>query len=188
MKIILTQDVANLGSLGDEIEVKGGYGRNFLIPQNMALPVTRANVKQIEHRRTFLAKKRAEAIAGAQGLAAKVAAAELVFEVKAGDAGKLFGSVTSKMVLAKFEELGIEVSKKGLGMPNAIKTLGTTIVEVRLHTEVIAKASVKVIMDAESAEAAKAAARAKKKASPDEDGEEEENDSEEVSEESAEEE
>lgn len=144
MKIILTQDVEKLGSLGDELEVKRGYARNFLIPQGKAVPITRSNVKTITHKRALIDKQRADAISKAQDLAKKIESAEVVFKMKSGDSGKLFGSVTLKHIYDELDEKGIELDRKKLTLANPIKTLGKHEIFVKLHTEVNAKLTIAV--------------------------------------------
>jgi len=160
MKIILTQDVYKLGSLGDEVNVKSGYGRNFLIPQNMAVPVTKANQKLIDHQRALLAEKRKTAIDEAKALATKLQAVELSFTVKAGESGKLFGSVTMKQIMAALHDAGIDLSKKVVQLGAPIKTLGTHSLTAKLHTEVSCDFSIKVEGDKEALAEAKAQAAA----------------------------
>jgi large subunit ribosomal protein L9 len=144
MKIILKKDVVKLGSLGDELDVKPGFARNYLIPQGKAVPVTRANIKQITHHRALLAKQRADAIEKAEMLAKKLEEAEIVFEMKSGDSGKLFGSVTQKHVYEALEEKGIELDRRKLNLSTPIKTLGSHVINVKLHTEVSADLKVQV--------------------------------------------
>ncbi len=144
MKIILKQDIYKLGSLGDEVNVKAGYARNFLIPQGAAVPVTKANQKLIAHQRSLLAQKRQTAIDEAKALGAKLQDANLVFKVKAGESGKLFGSVTTKQIIEALHEKGIDLSKKVVQLALPIKQVGTFSLMAKLHTEVACEFSVKV--------------------------------------------
>jgi len=152
MKVILKEDVIKLGSLGDEVEVKGGYARNYLIPQGKALPLTRANIKQINHHRGLLAKKRADAIEEAKQMAQKIEDAELTFTMKSGESGKLFGSVTQKHIFDELTENGVEVDRKRLHISSPIKSLGNHLISIKLHTEVIANLRVKVLSESTEAE------------------------------------
>ena len=147
MKVILKEDVLKLGSLGDEVDVKNGYARNFLIPQGKALPVTRANIKQINHQRGMLAQKRADAIDAAKSLAQKLEDAELMFTMKSGESGKLFGSVTQKHIFDELAENGVELDRKKLHISSPIKTLGNHLVPIKLHTEVSANLRIKVVSE-----------------------------------------
>lgn len=148
MKIILTKDVDKLGSLGDELEVKSGYARNFLIPQGLALTVNRENQKFIDRQRERLAKQRTDAIEACQATAKQLAEADLQFSVKSGDDGKLFGSITQKHISDALEEKGINLGKKKLNLAAPIKSLGSHAITVKLHTEVTAELVVKVVSDA----------------------------------------
>lgn len=150
MKVILKEDVFKLGSLGDEVEVKQGFARNFLIPLGKALPLTRENIKQVNHHRNILAKKRADAIEQAKAFAAKLTEVELVFTMKSGESGKLFGSVTQKHIHDALVEKGIEIDRRKLHLPSPIKSLGSHQIAVKLHTEVNAQLSVKVVAEVEA--------------------------------------
>ncbi len=136
MRIILTQKVAGLGSLGDEVNVKDGYARNFLLPRGMAMLAGGKNAKAIEHRRLFLEKQRAEAIDMAQTEAEKVEALNLVVKAKVGRGGRLFGSVTNRDLHAQFTEHGFEVDRKSIALHAPVKSLGTFGATVKLHTDV----------------------------------------------------
>ena len=151
MKLILKTDVDNLGSLGDEVEVKDGYARNFLIPQGMAAKITASNIKQVIHQRALLAKKRASAIEKAKIMGDEIQRVELIFPMKAGENGKLFGSVTQKQIFEALKEKEIELDKKHLRIQAPIKTLGTHVFPLNLHTEVSANLIVKVIAEAQEA-------------------------------------
>lgn len=153
MKVVLKEDVFKLGSLGDEVEVKRGFARNFLIPQGKALPLTRENVKQISHQRSILAKKRADAIDQARNFAKQLEEIEIVFAMKAGESGKLFGSVTLKHIYEALAEKGIELDRKQISLSSPIKALGSHVLPVKLHTEVNADLVIKVV--AESVEESK---------------------------------
>lgn len=149
MKVILKEDVYKLGSLGDEISVKDGYARNFLIPQSKAVPVTKGNKKMVEHHRALLAQKRKAAIDEAKAMAAKLKATDLVFKVKAGESGKLFGSVTLNQILDALHEQGIDLTKKLVNIAGHIKTLGSHSVSAKLHSEVACEFKIRVEAEGE---------------------------------------
>ncbi|MGK0289744.1 MAG: large subunit ribosomal protein L9 [bacterium] len=149
MKIILKQDIENLGSLGDEVVVKAGYARNYLIPENLGLPITKQNIKQLQHHRELLAKNRALAIGGAKELAEKLDDMEVIFTMKAGENGKLFGSITSKDILNALEANDIDLGKKQMSLSGPIKSLGSHNIIFKLHTEVSATLSVKIVAEKE---------------------------------------
>jgi len=136
MQILLTQNVPNLGALGDRVNVKDGYARNYLLPRGMAIAAGSKNARQIEHQRKRLEKLRQEAVAAAKGEAEKVAAIEIVVKAKTGPGGKLFGSVSSRDLAAAFAEKGIELDRKAFVLHATAKHTGTFGATVRLHTDV----------------------------------------------------
>ena len=144
MKVILTQNVPHLGSLGDEVNVKNGYARNFLLPRGMALAPTSHNARQIAHRRRVLEKSRAEAVAAARSEAERLAELELVVQAKAGPSGRLFGSVTNRELLAKLAELGFALDRRAIVLHEPIKSIGQHGITVRLHSEVKLELQVRV--------------------------------------------
>ena len=138
LKVILRQDVTDLGQSGDVVTVKPGYARNFLLPRGMAFEATSANVRKLEEE-----KKKGEARSKQQYLEAKRRASQLesvslTFHANAGDEGKLFGSITSADIAERLKEQGLdfEVDKRDIEIDEPIKALGVYNVPVRLHTEV----------------------------------------------------
>jgi len=157
MQIVLKVDVDKLGSLGDEVDVKRGFARNYLIPKGYAVPLTRANSRQIEHQRGLLAEKRKAAVDKAKDLAEKLEDLVLEFKMKAGGQGKLFGSVTQHQIVEALAEKGITLGKKVFHLSAPIKTLGPHTFTLKLHTEVSANLQLKVVAEqAENEEAAEA--------------------------------
>jgi large subunit ribosomal protein L9 len=144
MQIILTQNVPNLGALGDLVKVKDGYARNFLLPKGLAIAAGSKNARHIEHQRKRLEKLRADAIAGAKGEADKVKALQIVVKAKAGPGGKLFGSVTNRDLQAAFAQLGVDLDRKAFVLHSPAKHTGTFDATVRLHTDVKVEISFKV--------------------------------------------
>lgn len=144
MKVILTQNVQHLGSLGDEVNVKNGYARNFLLPRGMALVPTSNNAKQIDHRRRALEKNRAEAMESARSEADRLSELELTFKAKSGPSGRLFGSVTNRDLQAQLAEHGFELDRRSIIVHQPIKSVGTHDITVKLHTEVKLDMIVKV--------------------------------------------
>ncbi len=138
MEIILLEKVANLGNLGDQVKVKAGYGRNYLIPQKKAVPATKANIEKFEARRAELEQAAAEALAAAQARAAKIAAVGTIkLARQAGDEGKLFGSVGPLDISEALTAAGVEVEKREVLISNAIHTIGEFEVNIRTHTDVL---------------------------------------------------
>jgi large subunit ribosomal protein L9 len=150
MQIILLDKVANLGGLGDNVTVKSGYARNFLFPQGKAVPATKANIEKFEARRAELEAKLAADLAAANDRAAKVAAlGEVTIASKAGDEGKLFGSVGTRDIADAITEAGVKVSKAEVKLPNGtLRETGEFDIDLQLHAEVIATVKVVVIAEA----------------------------------------
>ena len=137
MKVILLSDVKGRGREGDVIEVARGFATNYLLPRNMALLATPGNVKQLEARMHNIRKREETKRAEAEGLAAQITGKTLVIEAKAGDGGKLFGSVTAGMVAdALVAQLGVDVDRKKLDLHGHIKTVGEHTIDVRVYSDV----------------------------------------------------
>lgn len=155
MKLILRADMENLGKLGDVVAVKPGYGRNYLIPQGLAMLATPSNLKVFELERRKLQAKMDSLRSDAEVLGSKVAAATVAIEVRVGDGDKLYGSVTSAMIADNLEAQGIVIDRKKIVLDDAIRTLGVHEVPVKLHAGVTAAIRVMVcrqgekLMDAE---------------------------------------
>jgi large subunit ribosomal protein L9 len=147
MKLILRADVENLGTLGDVVEVKPGYGRNFLLPQGLAMVASPANLKVFEQERKKLQARMDALRAEAQGLQARLEALDVVIPMHVGDNDKLYGSVTSTIIGDALAALGVEVDRRRILMDAPIRTLGELPVRVRLHASVVAVVPVKVISD-----------------------------------------
>jgi large subunit ribosomal protein L9 len=150
MQIILLDKVANLGGLGDNVAVKSGYARNFLFPQGKAVPATKANIEKFEARRAELEAKLAADLAAANDRAAKLAAlGEVTIASKAGDEGKLFGSVGTRDIADAITEAGVKVSKAEVKLPTGtLRETGEFDIDVQLHAEVTATVKVVVIAEA----------------------------------------
>lgn len=150
MDIILLDKVANLGGLGDKVVVKSGYARNFLFPQGKAVPATKANIEKFEQRRAELEAKLAETLATSQARAEKIAAlAEVTVASKAGDEGKLFGSVGTRDIADAITAAGVAVTKAEVKLPNGtIRETGEFNIALQLHAEVTATIKVVVVAEA----------------------------------------
>lgn len=150
MDIILLDKVANLGGLGDKVSVKAGYARNFLFPQAKAVPANKANLEKFEARRAELEAKLAANLTAAQDRAAKVAElAEVTIASKAGDEGKLFGSVGTRDIADAITEAGVAVAKAEVKLPNGtIRETGTFDIDLQLHAEVTATIKLVVVAEA----------------------------------------
>ncbi len=150
MKIILLEDIQNLGYKDDVVEVKNGYGRNYLIPQKKAILATESELKQLAEKQKQQAQKMAKIKADAEALAAAITAAgELTIAVKASEEGKIYGSVGNIQIAEALGAKGVEVERKSISV-ETIKALGSYVAVAKLHREVSAEISVNVV--AESAE------------------------------------
>jgi large subunit ribosomal protein L9 len=135
-EILLLQPVENLGAEGDQVTVKAGYARNYLLPRKLALPITQANKKHIESLKSRRAEREAKEVAAADALKTKIEGISMVFEVKTGEDDKMFGAVTANDLLARFKEKGIELDKRQVSLYTPVKSLGKHTTKVRLHKEV----------------------------------------------------
>jgi len=146
MKLILTQEVTGLGGPGDIVEVKDGYGRNFLVPRGLGMVWTRGGEKQVAVIRRGREVREVRDLGQAQELAAQLAALKVTLPSRAGQGGRLFGSVTAADVVDAVKTAGgPSLDKRRVELPVAhIKTVGTHTVSVRLHPEVVATVAVEV--------------------------------------------
>jgi large subunit ribosomal protein L9 len=149
MQVILLDKIGNLGGLGDTVAVKSGYARNFLIPQGKAVMATKANVEMFEARRAELEAKVAEELTAAQARAEQVEALEaIVIASKAGDEGKLFGSIGTRDIADAVTAAGVKVAKSEVRLPEgALRTTGEFEVSLQLHSEVFATVKVEVVAE-----------------------------------------
>lgn len=145
MKVILNQDVKGQGKKGQLVEVSDGYARNFLFPRNLAKPATKDNINVMKGKQESLEYHQQKELDEAKVTAEKIDNLKVTLKAKAGDNGKLFGSVTSKDVSeALTMQHHIKIDKKKFVMPDGIKTLGTTVVDVKVHAGVTAHLKVEV--------------------------------------------
>lgn len=147
MKLILRADVENLGRLGDVVTVKPGFGRNFLLPQGLAMLASDANLKAFELERKKLQAKMDALRTEASDLSAKIAATDLVIPVRVGENDKLYGSVTTAIIGDALAQKGVDIDRRRILLDAAIRTLGTHEVRVRLHADVVATLNVKVVAE-----------------------------------------
>jgi len=146
MQIILMEKVVNLGNLGDEVKVKDGYARNYLLPQGKAKRATEANRKVFEAKRAELEAVQAKLLAEAQAQAAKLDGLMLQITRKTGMDGRLFGSVTNIDIAEALHAQGQEIERSSIRLPlGPLKTVGDTPVEIALHSDVVATVTVSVL-------------------------------------------
>ncbi|HEX5875374.1 MAG TPA: 50S ribosomal protein L9 [Pyrinomonadaceae bacterium] len=148
-KVLLREDVDDLGARGEIVRVRAGYARNYLLPRKLAVEATAGNVKGIESERAALLKKEAKERATAEAQSQQMGALELEFKRKAGEQGALYGSVTSMDVAEALKERGYEIDRHRIHMREPLKRLGEYTVPVRLHREVTIDLKVRVSSEGE---------------------------------------
>lgn len=145
MIVILNKDVKGTGKAGDVVKVSDGYARNMLIPKGLATEATQGNIRHLEKQKAIAAEKKAEEKAAAKKQAEKIGKLTVTIKTKAGDGGKIFGSITSKDIAEGLKsQHGIEVDKKKIQLSSPIKQTGEMSVDIKLHSEVSAELKVKV--------------------------------------------
>ena len=147
MDVLLCEDVDNLGHRGQVVRVRAGYGRNYLLPQKMAIEATTGNKRMIEEQQRVLGKRENREKASAQGEASKLDGLELRFERRVGEHGILYGSVTALDVLEALKEKGYTVERRRIGLKEHIKEVGEVDVVIKLHRDVTPTIKVKVVKE-----------------------------------------
>lgn len=146
MKVILLEDVKSLGKKGEIVNVSDGYARNFVLPKKFGVEANSANMNDLKLQKANADKVAQEQLEAAQELAKVLETKEVVVKMKSGEGGRTFGSISSKEIAtAAKEQCGLELDKKKIQLPEAIKSLGVYEVNVKLHTKVTGKLKVKVI-------------------------------------------
>ena len=146
-EILLLQPVDNLGAEGDQVTVKAGYARNFLLPRKIAVPVTKSNRKQIESLKKAREARERKELDVAKELASKLEGLHIAIAVKTGDGGKMFGAVTAADLMAKINESGIELDRKKVHFYTPIKTLGQNSTKIKLHADVVVDLNFDVVSE-----------------------------------------
>ncbi len=162
-EVLLIKPVEGLGAEGDQVKVRAGYARNFLLPRGVAAPLTQANRKQVEALKKRRVSREAEELQGAQELAAKLAKVSVAFAVKTGEGGKMFGAITSADLHEKLVQAGVEIEKKKIHLFNPIKSLGKHEVKIKLHADVSVDLSFDVVSENPIVPSAEEAAKADEK-------------------------
>jgi large subunit ribosomal protein L9 len=147
MKVILTQDIAGLGSIGDLITVKDGFGRNYLVPQGKALQATSQNMKKLEHQKRQIREKIDKTKREAERLAARLESISCTVAKAVGEEDKLFGSVTGMDIESSLKLEGIEIDRKKINLPEPIRSLGIYNIPIKLHPEVTATLKLWVVKE-----------------------------------------
>ena len=149
MEVILLEKIANLGNLGDKVVIKSGYGRNYLVPQGKAVPATASKIAEFEARRAELEKAAAEKLSAAQKVGNELNKLQIVITQKAGDEGRLFGSVGTHNIAEAITVAGIAIEKHQIRLPNgAIRHIGEYPIDINLHSDVIVTLTIKVAAEA----------------------------------------
>lgn len=136
MKVILRKDFEQLGKIGDLVEVKDGYARNFLFPRHIAYVATKGNLAALEEEKKQVVKKEAKELEAAQNIATELEKVSVTIPVKVGEEDKIFGSVTTQMISDALKEKGFEVDKRKIEISEPIKSLGIYSVSIKLHHKV----------------------------------------------------
>jgi large subunit ribosomal protein L9 len=144
MEVILREDVPHLGTIGDVVKVRPGYARNYLLPRGLATVADKRNMRALAHERRLVDEKRRRALSAAEALAKRIAAARIVITARAGEEGKLFGSVTNIDIERALAEHGLMVERRRIRLDEPIKTLGDHAVPVTLTTGVPCELTVTV--------------------------------------------
>ncbi len=147
MKVILRKNFDQLGKVGEIVNVKDGYARNFLIPRGVAYQATQGNIRALEEEKKQIKKREAKELEEAQKLASEMEKVSVTIPVKVGEEEKIFGTVTSQMIVDSLKEKGFEVDKRKVEISEPIKSLGIYSVAVKLHTNVTANVKTWVVRE-----------------------------------------
>ena len=147
MKVILRQNAEGLGQIGDVVDVKDGYARNFLIPRKIAYAALKGNIQALEEEKKTLTKKREQELTAAEALAAELEKVSVTIPVQVGEEDKIFGSVTTQMISDALKEKGHDLDKRKIEIDETIKALGIYGVSIKLHPNVNAKIKVWVVRE-----------------------------------------
>jgi large subunit ribosomal protein L9 len=145
MKVILKEDIKKIGSMGQTVTVADGFARNYLVPKGLAVQANIKNMKSLEHAKKVIQEKSKKMKASVQDFADRLSKITLVIKAKAGEEGKLFGSVTTMDIAEQLKNEGIEIDKKKISLDEPIKRIGTYAVSVRLHPEIDTQINLQVV-------------------------------------------
>jgi large subunit ribosomal protein L9 len=147
MKVILKEDVRNIGTMGQIVDVADGYARNFLVPKGLAVDANVKNIRALEHAKKTIQEKAKKIRGQAQELSDKIANMTIMIKAKSGEEGKLFGSVTSMDIAEQMKNQGIDIDKKKIVIEEPIKRLGSYSVGIKLHSDVITQVTLQVVAE-----------------------------------------
>ena len=146
-EILLVKPVDGLGGEGDQVKVRAGYARNYLLPRGIAVPLTGANRKQVEALKKRRALREAQELTGAQELAGKLEKTALAFAVKTGEGGRMFGAITATDIHDKLTATGLVIEKRRVLLHTPVKTIGKHTVKVKLHPEITVELNFDVVSE-----------------------------------------
>ncbi|NWF76947.1 MAG: 50S ribosomal protein L9 [Nitrospirae bacterium] len=145
MKVILKEEVKQLGDMGQVVNVSNGYARNYLIPRGLAVEANEKNIKSLEHEKKVIQEKLRKIRNSAQELSNKIANMSIIIKAKSGEEGKLFGSVTSMDIAEQLKNEGFEIDKKKILLEEPIKRLGKYTVTIKLHSDILSQLNIEVL-------------------------------------------
>jgi len=145
MKVVLKDDIKNVGKVGQIVDVADGYARNYLVPRGLAVEANIKNLKSLEHEKKIIQEKAKRIKNSSQTLSDKISTMTLVIKAKAGDEGKLFGAVTSMDIAELLKNEGIEMDKKKISLDEPIKRLGSYSVNIKIHPEISTHLNIQVV-------------------------------------------
>ena len=145
MKVVLKDDIKNIGKMGQIVDVTAGYARNYLVPKGLAVEANTKNIKSLEHQKRIIQDNATKIKNSAQDLSNKISTITLVIKAKSGEEGKLFGSVTTMDIAELLQNEGVEIDKKRISLDEPIKRLGSYTVNVKLHSEISTQLNVQVV-------------------------------------------
>ncbi|MCX7105372.1 MAG: 50S ribosomal protein L9 [Methylococcales bacterium] len=149
MEVILLEKIANLGNLGDKVTIKSGYGRNYLVPQGKAVPATVTKIAEFEARRAELEKAAHEKLVSAQKIGNELSKIQVEIAHKAGDEGRLFGSIGTHNIAEAITTAGIAIEKHQIRLPHGtIRHIGEYAIDINLHSDVIVTLTIKIVAEA----------------------------------------
>lgn len=145
MKVILKEDVKHVGKMGQIVDVADGYARNYLIPKGLVTEASTKNIKFLEHEKRIIQEKSKKIRNSVQDLASRISSLTISIKAKAGEEGKLFGSITTMDVAEALQKEGVEIDKKKISLEEPIKRLGSYTVNIKLHPDVSAPLNIQIV-------------------------------------------
>jgi large subunit ribosomal protein L9 len=145
MKVILKEDVKHVGKMGQIVDVADGYARNYLVPKGLVTEASTKNIKFLEHEKRIIQEKSKKIRNSAQDLAHRISSLTISIKAKAGEEGKLFGSITTMDVAEALQKEGVEIDKKKISLEEPIKRLGSYTVNIKLHPDVSAPLNIQIV-------------------------------------------